>query len=122
MAELWLVEETCLALSELDVKFFSPYHEAGVIREHSEEEIQKTVDADLKGLDDCTAVFVILDGCDPGTIFEVGYAVHKKIPVVALSQNPKLGDQTMIRGSGRCFISDDFASAIYRVIWESWQR
>lgn len=122
MAELWLVEETCFALNELGVDFFSPYHEAGIIREHTMEEIRKTVDADLKGLDDCTAVFAIIDGCDPGTIFEVGYAVRKGIPVVALSQNPKQGDQTMIKGSDRCVLSDDFASAVYQCVWESWQK
>lgn len=122
MAELWLVEETRLALNDLGVDFFSPYHEAGIIREHTMQEIRKTVEADLTGLNDCTAVFAILDGNDPGTIFEVGYAVQKGIPVVALSQNPKQGDQTMIKGSKRCAISDDFASAVYRCVWESWRE
>ena len=36
---------------------------------------------DLKGLDDCDRVLAILPGGDPGTIFEVGYAVCKKLPV-----------------------------------------
>lgn len=122
MAELWLVEEACMAFDSLGVPYFSPYHEAGVIREHTDDEIRRTVEADLNGLNGCTAVFAILDGCDPGTIFEVGYAVRKKIPVVALSQNPKEGDQTMIRGSDRCYITNDFASAIYRAAWESWRE
>lgn len=122
MAELWLVEEACIAFQDLEVDFFSPYHEAGIIREHTMDEIRKTVEADLKGLDGCTAVLAILDGCDPGTMFEVGYAVHKQLPIVALSQNPKQGDQTLIKGSDRCQLSDDFASAIYRAVWASWSK
>ncbi|WP_428406855.1 PfkB family carbohydrate kinase [Hyphococcus sp.] len=122
MAELWLIEEACLALAGLGVKFFSPYHEAGIIREHTKEEIDRVVAADLKGLDECTALLAVMDGCDPGTVFEVGYAVRKGIPVVALSQNPKEGDQTMVKGSQRSTITDDFASAIYRVAWESGRK
>lgn len=119
MAELWLVEQATMAFRSLGVDYFSPYHEVGLIGDKPSREI---VDADLKGLNGCKAVFAILDGCDPGTIFEVGYAVRKKIPVVALSQNPKEGDQTMIKGSDRCVISNDFASAIYRAVWESYSK
>jgi nucleoside 2-deoxyribosyltransferase len=125
MAELWLVEQACRALDSLGVSFFSPYHEAGLLRDYTDDqvhqtEIERVVEADLKGLSECKAVFAILDGCDPGTIFEIGWAVRHNIPVVALSQNPKPADQTMVRGSKSCSISDDFASAIYRVAWAAW--
>jgi len=125
MAELWLVEQACRALDSLGVSFFSPYHEAGLLRDYTDDqvhqtEIERVVEADLKGLSECKAVFAILDGCDPGTIFEIGWAVRHNIPVVALSQNPKPADQTMVRGSNSCSISDDFASAIYRVAWAAW--
>ena len=125
MAELWLVEQACRALDSLGVSFFSPYHEAGLLRDYTDDqahqkEIERVVEADLKGLGKCKAVLAVLDGCDPGTIFEIGWAVRHNIPVVALSQNPKLADQTMIRGSKNCSICDDFASAIYRVAWAAW--
>jgi len=127
MAELWLVEEACRALDSLGVQFFSPYHEAGLLGDYDDseahlEKIASVVDKDLAGLAKCNAVFAILDGCDPGTLFEIGWAVKHGIPVVALSQNPKPADQTMIRGSKNCFITDDFASAIYRVAWEAWSK
>lgn len=104
MAELWLVEQACRALDSLGVSFFSPHHEAGLLRDYTDDrghqqEIERVVEADLKGLSECKAVFAILDGCDPGTIFEIGWAVRHNIPVVALSQNPKPADQTMMRGS-----------------------
>lgn len=127
MAELWLVEQACRALDSLGVSFFSPYHEAGLLHDYTDhqthqKEIERVVQADIKGLSQCKAVFAILDGCDPGTIFEIGWAVRHDIPVVALSQNPKPADQTMIRGSKNCSISNDFASAIYRVAWAAWSR
>lgn len=127
MAELWLVEQACLALGSLGVSFFSPYHEAGLLRDYTDHhahqrEIERVVEVDLKGLSECKAVFAIFDGCDPGTIFEIGWAVRHNIPVVVLSQNPKPADQTMIRGAKNCSISDDFASAVYRVAWAAWSR
>ena len=127
MAELWLVEQACRALDGLGVSYFSPYHEAGLLRNHAnrqthQKEIERIVDADLNGLRACKAVLAIFDGCDPGTIFEIGWAVRHEIPVVVLSQNPKASDQTMVRGSTNCSICDDFASAIYRVAWAAWSR
>ncbi len=126
MAELWIVEQACRSLDSLGVSFFSPYREAGLLRDYTDDhqanqkEVERVVEADLKGLSECKAVLAILDGCDPGTIFEIGWAVRHGIPVVVLSQNPKPADQTMIRGSKNCSISDDFASAIYRVAWAAW--
>ncbi len=122
MAELWLVDQACRALESLGISYFSPYHEAGLAREFADQqarqqEIERVVRKDLTGLSNCKAVFAILDGCDPGTIFEIGWAVRHGIPVVALSQNPRPADHTMVRGSRNCSIIDDFASAIYRVAW-----
>lgn len=114
MAELWLIEEAWAAFTDLGVDFFSPYHEVGVGQP------EQVVQPDLDGLNECTAVFAVLDGCDPGTIFEIGYAVRMGIPVVALSQNPKKGDQTMLLGSAKCYVTDDFSTAIYRAAWECW--
>ncbi|QFT34126.1 Nucleoside 2-deoxyribosyltransferase [Labrenzia sp. THAF82] len=127
MGELWLVLEACRSLDELGVRFFSPYHEAGLLGDYEDseahlEKISEVVRKDLSGLADCSAVFAVLDGCDPGTLFEIGWAVNQRIPVVAFSQNPKPADLTMIRGSTGCFITNDFASAIYRVAWQAWSQ
>lgn len=70
---------------------------------------------DIAGLEASDVVFAILSGMDPGTIFEVGYAIKKDIPVVGLAQNVRPEDLKMMAGTG-CEIQDDFASAIYRAI------
>lgn len=125
MAELWLVEQARRALGSLGVSVFSPYHEAGLLRDYTDDqahqnEIKRIVETDLNGLSKCKAVFAIVDGCDPGTIFEIGWAVRHNIPVIALAQNPKPADLTMLLGSTNCSICEDFASAIYRVAWAAW--
>lgn len=71
---------------------------------------------DLAGLDDCQVVLAILNGSDTGTVFEVGYAVAKGIPVVGLAQNMRPEDLKMAIGSG-CTIVGDLASAIYQAVW-----
>ena len=111
MAELWLIEEAYSALKELGAVPFSPYHEVGF------GEPEDVVKGDLEGLRNSTALFAVLDGCDPGTLFEIGYAVEIGLPIVALSQNPKEADLTMLRGSPNCKITSDFATAIYLVTW-----
>lgn len=113
MAELWLIEEVCAALSDLNIPFFSPYHHVGLGTPN------QVVEPDLKGLVESTAVLAILDGCDPGTLFEIGYAVKHGIPVIGFSQNSKKSDQTMLLGSANCFITDDFSTAIYHSAWRA---
>ena len=122
MAELWLVEQACQSLGGLGVPYFSPYHEAGLLGDYSDaqarqDEIERIVRTDLAGLGQCKAVLALLDGCDPGTVFEIGWAVRHNLPVVAFAQNPKPADLTMLLGSKDCSVIDDFASAIYRVAW-----
>jgi hypothetical protein len=72
---------------------------------------------DIEGLEASDVVFAILNGLDPGTIFEIGYAIKKAIPVVALAQNVKEEDLKMIVGTG-CEVTDDFASGLYRAVWK----
>ena len=111
MSELWLVEEAVRAFHELGTAAFSPYHDVGLGK------ADVVVKNDLAALDASTAVFAILDGCDPGTMFEVGYATRTGMPVVALAQNPKRSDLTMLEGSPSCSITNDFATAVYRAVW-----
>lgn len=109
--ELWLVEEAYRGLKELGVKVFSPYHEIGL------GEPTKVVPADLTALEQSTAVLALLDGGDPGTLFEVGYATRIGLPIVALAQSTKRSDLTMLLGSPNCCVVEDFATALYHVAW-----
>lgn len=111
MQDLWLVEEAVRALTELGVPVFSPYHEVGL----GPPEV--VVHQDLAALDRAAAVLALLDGSDPGTLFEIGHASGTATPVVVLAQNPRPGDLTMLRGSQNCWITDDFATAVYRAAW-----
>lgn len=110
IAQRWLVEEARVALLDMGADVFSPVHEVGP----GPAEI--VAPEDLAGLNACDVVFAVLNGLDPGTVFEVGYAVKCGMPVIVLAQNEKEEDLKMMRGSG-CEVIDDFASAIYRTIW-----
>lgn len=114
MAELWMIDQVTVALESLSMTVFSPYRDVGF------GDPTAVVAGDLEGLEKATAIFACIDGTDPGTLFEVGYAVKKGIPVICYSQNPKPSDLTMMLGSKGCYIYDDFASAAYHAVW--WAR
>ena len=61
-------------------------------------------------------MLAILDGLDSGTLFEVGYARAKGIPVVAVAEDVPPRMLTMIEGSG-CDVVQDLTTAIYRTCW-----
>ncbi|MFG1429343.1 PfkB family carbohydrate kinase [Roseixanthobacter glucoisosaccharinicivorans] len=110
LGELWMIEEIRSQLLHMGVAVFSPLHDVGRGPAH------KVAKADLAGLDACDVVLAVLNGGDAGTIFEVGYAVARGKPVVALAQNIRPEDMKMTIGSG-CQVADDLVSAIYRAVW-----
>ncbi|WP_051768219.1 PfkB family carbohydrate kinase [Sphingobium sp. DC-2] len=110
LAERWVVEEVRNQLLMMNVPVFSPLHDVG------EGPGEVVAPLDLQGLDGCEAVLAILNGADVGTIFEIGYAVARGIPVVGLAQNMRPEDVKMPAGSG-CRIVGDLVSAIYHAIW-----
>lgn len=109
IGQRWLIEEARGLLLSLGAQVFSPVHEVGP------GPASVVAPEDIAGLEAADAVLAIANGLDPGTIFEIGYAVKLGIPVVVLAQNIKDEDLKMIEGSG-CEVIDDFASALYRVI------
>ena len=110
LAQRWLVEEARSLLLDAGARVFSPVHEVGP------GPAALVAPADVQGIEGADVMLAVLDGLDPGTLFEVGYAVRKGIPVVALSQNNRVEDVKMPEGTG-CEIVDDFVSAIYRTLW-----
>lgn len=109
--EQWLVDEARFALREMGFKVFSPIHEIG------EGPPDVVAPADIFALENCNLVFALLNGLDPGTLFEVGYARALGIPVVGLAEAVDERPLTMLLGSG-CAISDDFATSIYSACWQ----
>src|SRR3546814_11154737 len=76
LAQRWLVEEARSNLLDMGAQVFSPVHEVGPgpasIVAHE----------DIAGLEAADVVFSVLNGVDPGTILDVGYAVKRGIPVL----------------------------------------
>ena len=62
------------------------------------------------------SVLALIDGADVGTIFELGYAHAKGIPVVAFAQSMNEEDMKMIVGSGAHVVSD-FTTAVFMTAW-----
>ncbi len=109
IGQRWLIEEARGLLLSLGAQVFSPVHEVGP------GPASVVAPEDIAGLEAADAVLAIANGLDPGTIFEIGYAVKLGIPVVVLAQNIKDEDLKMNEGTG-CEVIDDFASALYRVV------
>jgi hypothetical protein len=111
IAQQWLVEEARSHLLGMGLGVFSPLHDVGP------GPAEVVAPADLQAMDDCDRMLALVDGADPGTLFEVGYARARKIPVIALAQNLSEEELKMVTGSG-CRHTDDFATAIYLTAWE----
>lgn len=114
LAERALLEDvvdSVLGISGLRPR--SPLHEVGV------GDPVTIARGDLELLRACGRVLAILDGRDPGTLFEVGYAVRNGIPVFAASTSTR--DAPLDRGELRMIVGSevpvyrDFAEALVAV-------
>lgn len=109
-SQQWLVDEVREALLEMGFRVFSPIHDVGIGEPH------EVAPANLAALDKSGLLLALLDGVDSGTIFEVGYARAKKIPVVAIAESVDAAPLTMILGSG-CYVTNDVTTGIYAACW-----
>lgn len=109
LSERWIVERVRAALSGLGARVFSPIHDVGP---GGVEVALK----DLDGLDGCDAVLALLDGFDPGTIYETGWAARENIPVVGFSSETHPKESKMLVGMG-AEIHTDLTTAMYRAVW-----
>lgn len=109
VAQRWLVDLTARALNQQGAQVFSPFHHVGAGG-------PDVAGADLDGLAGCDCVLALLDGLDPGTVFEVGWATNAGLPVVAFCERCSETDLTMVAGSGTA-LYDDLSSAVYAAIW-----
>nr|WP_300148922.1 PfkB family carbohydrate kinase [Propionicimonas sp.] len=105
----WLIDQCKDFLEDAGAEVFSPVHEIGLGG-------PEVAEADLTGLSKCDAVFAILDGWDPGTLFEAGWATAHGIPVVAAGGIGYQGGATMLLGTGAEHHAD-YVTAMYRAIW-----
>ena len=106
----WVIEEALQSLRNQHVRVFSPFHEIGI------GPAETVAREDIKGLEASSAVLAIIDGRDAGTLFELGWARARSIPVVAFVQNEPEEPLKMLVGTG-CEVTGDFVSAVYRAAW-----
>lgn len=112
MGERRLVEEARAALLGIGMEVFSPLHDVGT------GPAEEVAPKDLAGLDQCDRMLALADGADTGTIFEIGYARAKGIPVIVFATTLGPEPLKMIIGSD-CVVVDDFCTAIYRTGWSA---
>ena len=110
LAQQWQIEEAYHLLTVFGLRVFSPFHAVG------DGQASVVAKADIEGLLQSRFVFACLDGFDPGTVFEVGYATAKNIPILGFGRELPESDLVMLKGTG-CEIIKDFTSAIYRAAW-----
>lgn len=113
VSERWQVENIKEYLEKFKFDVFSPVHEVGFSNDK-----KYIATEDLKGLDESDSVFAILNGFDPGTIFEIGYAIAKNKKVIIYVENYSGEYLTMFEGTG-CVICEDITSAVYNLVWNS---
>jgi hypothetical protein len=110
-SQRWLIDQIRTSLLGFNLKVFSPWHDVG----HGI--AQDVVSKDLEALDSSSLVYAVIDGLDSGTLFEVGYAVKKGIPVIAYVENESPESVKMIEGTN-CTIERDLTTSIYRCYWK----
>ena len=107
-----IVNEARKVLSDLGMQVFSPVHDIG----HGP--AAQVVKQDLAAIQNSDAIFAIVSGSSPGTLFEVGYAVALKKPVYCVAQNMRPNDTKLPEGAG-CTIHDDLISAVHLLAWRA---
>jgi nucleoside 2-deoxyribosyltransferase len=111
LGEVWLVELARSVLSNQGIALFSPLHDVGR-GDHS------VAQADIEGLNSSSAVLALLDHCDPGTVFETGYAIKADLPVVGYTFRMDAEGAKMLTGLGG-ELHNDLSTAVYRAAWRA---
>ncbi len=107
-----LIDDARSQLRALGMRVFSPIHDIGP------GSAELVVQQDLAAIRECDAVFAILNGSSPGTVFEVGYARALDKPVFCVTQNMRDVDLKLPKGAG-VYFHDDYVSALFQIAWRS---
>ncbi|MDH1902105.1 PfkB family carbohydrate kinase [Comamonas aquatica] len=113
LGQIWLINQARTLLQSTGLQVISPFHDIGLGT------AEDVVPLDIQAIKDCDLVFAAVDGLDPGTIFELGYARSLDKPVVIYSET-QVGTESlkMMQGTG-CEIYDNFTTAIYATRWRA---
>lgn len=113
LGQIWLIEQARALLQSAGLQVLSPFHDIGLGT------AEDVVPLDIQAIEECDLVFAAVDGLDPGTIFELGYARSLDRPVVIYSET-QVGNESlkMMQGTG-CEIYANFTTAIYATRWRA---
>ncbi|TBG89366.1 DUF4406 domain-containing protein [Rhizobium leguminosarum] len=112
LGQRMMIDDARNQLRGLGMSVFSPIHDIGPGT------ADVVVEQDLAAIQQCDAVFAILNGSSPGTVFEVGYARALGKPVFCVTQNMRDVDLKLPRGS-HAHLHDDYVSALFQIAWRS---
>ncbi|TCQ24833.1 PfkB family carbohydrate kinase [Rhizobium sp. PP-CC-3G-465] len=112
LGQRMMIDDARKQLRGLGMSVFSPIHDIGPGT------ADVVVKQDLAAIEQCDAVFAILNGSSPGTVFEVGYARALGKPVFCVTQNMRDVDLKLPRGSDAC-LHDDYVSALFQIAWRT---
>ena len=107
---MWLINEAKANLEAFGFDVFSPYHELGI------GPAEYVAPMDIAAIDDADIIYAIFDGHDPGTLFEIGYAIKANKKVMVFSEQSPKEQLKMYQGTG-CIIENDFATSLYKLSW-----
>lgn len=110
MSERMFVNECRNALIYAGLEVFSPFHDVGLGGP------QEVVPKDIEAIKRCKTIFAILDGMDPGTVFEVGYGAALNKNIVILAEHETKTHLQMMYGTD-CNVETDFETAVYKTCW-----
>ena len=110
MGQMWLINQSKIAIEKFGMSVFSPYHELGI------GPAEVVAQADIKAIDECDVLYALFDDHDPGTLFEIGYAIKAGKKVVIYTEQNNDEHLKMFEGTG-CEIIRDFATSIYTLSW-----
>ncbi|MGD1118413.1 MAG: PfkB family carbohydrate kinase [Dehalococcoidales bacterium] len=112
IGQRWIINTFRNGLIDLGAEVLSPMHDVGfgVSSEVAHE--------DLKLISNANGLLAVLDDLDAGTLFEVGFAKAREIPIVAYASHCSDDDLTMVTGT-EVSLCSDMSTAVYRAVWES---
>ncbi|AVH43722.1 PfkB family carbohydrate kinase [Agrobacterium tumefaciens] len=110
LGQRMMIDDARDQLRRLGMSVFSPIHDIGPGT------ADVVVKQDLAAIEQCDAVFAILNGSSPGTVFEVGYARALGKPVFCVTQNMRDVDLKLPRGAHAC-LHEDYVSALFQIAW-----
>jgi len=114
LGDFWLVEEVRRILYSEGADVISPYHDIG--RLENFEESEQVAEEDLAAIERADVVLGLVDNCDPGTYFELGYARKIGKPVVAYTNQVDQHRDIMLEGGG-CKLCNDLSTAVFKAMW-----